>query len=133
MGKYDEWTCKKLTWTKELCIKLINDVKNHGSAEVARELGYKNSRSLMASLYSYSKSFGVIDIYDEMIGNKKWTKELCIKLINDVKNRGFTEVAREIGYKNSMSLMASLRNRSERFGVIDIYDEMIGRKGKGSN
>ena len=70
MGKYDEWRCKKLTWTKELCIKLINDVKNHGSAEVARELGYKNSRSLMASLYSYSKRFGVIDIYDEMIGRK---------------------------------------------------------------
>ena len=70
MGKYDEWTCKKLTWTKELCIKLINDVKNHGSAEVARELGYKDSTSLRAILRTYSKRFGVIDIYDEMIGRK---------------------------------------------------------------
>ena len=64
MGKYDEWTCKKRTWTKDRCIKLINDVKNHGSAEDARAEGYEDSKSLINILRIYSKRFGVRDIYD---------------------------------------------------------------------
>ena len=69
-----------------------------------------------------------------MIGEKlMWTKELCLKLIDDVKDRGSAEVAREIGYRESNYLITNLRAYSKIFGVIDIYDEMIGRKGKGSN
>ena len=128
MGKYDEWTCKKRTWTKDRCLKLINDVKNHGSAEVARAEGYEDSKSLINILRIYSERFGVRDIYDEMIGKTEWTKELCIKLISDVKNHGSTEVARELGYKDSRTFINKLRIYSERFGVRDIYDEMLGKR-----
>ena len=128
MGKYDEWTCKKRTWTKDRCLKLINDVKNHGSTEVARAEGYKDSTSLRAILKSYSERFGVLDIYDEMIGKTEWTKDRCLKLINDVKDRGSAEVAREEGYKDSRAFINKLRIYSDRFGVRDVYEEMIGKK-----
>ena len=125
---YDEMIGKELVWTKERCLKLISDVKDRGSAEVAREEGYKDSTSLINKLRTYSERFGVRDVYDEMIGEKKWTKERCIKLINDVKDHGSAEVARKEGYKDSESLRAILKSYSERFGVIDVYDEMIGKK-----
>ena len=116
-------------WTREKCLELIEAVKTRGSAKVAKEEGYKNIESFMGNLKSYSEKFGVGDIYSETIGKEiKWTRERCLELIEAVRTRGSTEVAKEEGYKNVGSLMGNLKSYSEKFGVGDIYSETIGRK-----
>ena len=120
-------------WTREKCLELIEAVKTRGSAKVAKEEGYKDGNSLMRNLRSYSKRFGLLDEYKQMMnirphGNSKWTREKCLEVIEAVKNRGSTEVAKEEGYKNVESFMGNLKSYSEKFGVGDIYSETIGKE-----
>ena len=52
-----------------------------------------------------------------------WTKEFCIKVITDVKERGFDEVSKEMGYNTSNILRCSLRSNSRKFGLLDEYNK----------
>ena len=118
-------------WTKEFCIKVIEDVSKRGFDEVSKEMGYKMSNILRCSLRSNSQKFGLLDAYDKITRPQKnrclWTEESLLQVLKDVKERGFDTVAEEMGYSDRRSLMTMLEKKASDFGHLVDYDNLISR------
>ena len=118
-------------WTKEFCIKVIEDVRERGFDDVSKEMGYKTSNILRCSLRSNSQKFDLLDEYDKITRPQKngclWSEELLLQVLKDVKERGFDEVSKEMGYSDRGSLMTMLKKKASDFGHLAEYDNLISR------
>ena len=121
----------KHIWTKEFCIKVITDVRERGFDEVSKEMGYKTSNILRCGLRSNSQKFDLLNEYDKITRPQKngclWSEELLLQVLKDVKERGFDEVSKEMGYSDRGSLMTMLKKKASDFGHLAEYDNLISR------
>ena len=134
----------KVQWTREKCLELIEavNVNTRGIKKVARGEGFVDPARFKAVLGMFSRFFELGVVYDEMSHNVvrsmlhkrvEWTHEKCTAVIEDVKNRGFTEVAKEMGYSNKASLQKCLRDSSIRFGLLSEYESLLNKNGSSSD
>ena len=122
----------KHIWTKEFCIKVIEDVSKRGFDEVSKEMGYKTSNILRCRLRSNSQKFDLLNEYDKITRPQKnkclWTEEFLLQVLEDVKERGFDEVSKEMGYSDRRSFMTMLKKKASDFGHLVELDNLISRR-----
>lgn len=117
-------------WTEESLLQVLKDVKERGFDTVAEEMGYSDRRSLMTMLEKKASDFGHLVDYDNLISRvyHEWTEEFLLQVLKDVKVKGPTVVAKELGYSDRGTFMDSFRDAAVKYGKLEDYKKYRTRK-----
>ena len=123
LGVYNELIGRPYNeWTEEFLAKVLADVKVMGAGAVSKDLGYSDRQVFMDAFRDAAVKYGKLSEYKKCCTRKnEWTEEFLLKVLADIKTRGLSTVADDLGYTGANALKASLKSYAKKFSInIDL-------------